>query len=458
MRAAGKRVVVFLEEGGLVEYLAALGAGEIIMAPSGALHLVGIASEVVFLKGLLDKVGVKAWLSARGKYKSARETFAEPAMTEANREMTASIVADLYDQLVGAIVESRGLDAEAVKRALDRGPFRPEEAIEARLIDRTAYRDEVEKYVEGSVARYRPVELGPYLALSTHLLRGKPVLVALVEVTGHIKTGRSVPGSDGARATGSRSLSHELDALRRDRRVRAVVVRVESPGGSVLASDVIRRGLLRLREEKPLVVSMANVAASGGYFVAGLSRTPILSDDATITGSIGVLGGKFEARELYEKLGVKKEVIRLGERAAYLSDYRGFTPDEVRKLESDIEAHYRDFVQKMAESRGLSFDELDRVAQGRVWTGRQARECGLVDRRGGLLEALGEVRTQLGLRADAPLALAVSRSERRRLPVRLEWRLPEGVLPDALSLPFRLEALFRSERIFALLPFEIRFY
>lgn len=455
VREADKAVVVYLEEAGLAEYSLALGASRIVLAPAGGLNLVGVSSEVVFLKGLLDKVGIRAWLSARGKYKTARELFAEPGMTEANREMTEALVGDLYEQLVQALAESRGQEPEAVRRVLDEGPFLPEAALGAGLVDDLGYREDAEAAVESAVPHNRPVELDAYLSLSTSVAgRGRPALVAWLDVAGHIKGGYSVPGADGPRATGSRSFVKEVERIRKESRIKAVLVRVDSPGGSALASDVMWRALCRLREDKPVVVSMAGVAASGGYYVSGLPETPIVALDATITGSIGVLAGKFDARALYDKLGIVKETIARGKRATLFSDYRGFTPDELEKLDHDLDVHYRDFVQKMAAGRGRSPEEVDAVAQGRVWTGRQGSERGLVDRTGGLLDAFDQLRESLSLPAGARLALARSASERRRIPVRLEWNLPEA-LSRALSLPLALAELYPKERLFALLPFDI---
>jgi protease-4 len=458
VRDAGKRVVAYLEEGGLQEYGVALGAGEIVLPPAGGINVTGVASEVILLKGLLDRAGITAWMRARGKYKSMREMFAEPEMTEANREMTSALVGDLHAQVVEAISTSRRMSPDAVRALLDRGPFLATEAKELGLIDALEYEDQLKDRVEAETAKFRPVELSSYLVFSSHLAtKGKPARVALLEVSGHIKSGPSAPGQDAARATGSEKFASEVDALRKDPRVHAIVLRVNSPGGSALASDVMWRALTRASEKKPLVVSMVDVAASGGYFVSGVRGAKVFASNATITGSIGVLSGKFDATGLYALLGVKKEIIAGGARGGYFSEARGFTPDEVQKLESDLDAHYEHFLARMSEGRGKPRDELHAVAQGRVWTGRQALHNGLVDERGGLLAALAAVRERLNLQADAPLAILSTRKERRRFPLRLEWRVPETAIPEVLMLPLRLAEYFRSERVLALLPFDFRF-
>jgi protease-4 len=458
VRDAGKRVVVYLEEGGLQEYGVALGGSHIVLPPAGGINVTGVASEVILLKGLLDRVGVKAWMRARGKYKSMREMFSEPEMTDANREMTEALVGDLHGQVIDAIATSRGLTTETVRAYLDRGPFLATEAKELGLVDAIEYDDQLEERLKAEMPRFRPLGRDAYMGLSSHLAkRGRRSRIALLEVSGHIKSGRGAPGRGGSRATGSEKFVEEVGRLRDDPRVKAILLRVNSPGGSALASDVMWRALTRASEKKPLVVSMVDVAASGGYFVAGIRGAPIFASRATVTGSIGVLSGKFEASELYEKLGVKKTIVKGGARGGFFSEARGFSDDEVAKLESDLDAHYEHFLARMAEGRQKPRDEIHVVAQGRVWTGQQALANGLVDQEGGLVAALDGVRSRLGLPADAPLSIVSGPKERRRFPLRLEWRIPETFATEGWLLPLRLAEWFRNDRVLALLPFDFRF-
>jgi protease-4 len=375
-------------------------------------------------------------------------------MTAANREMTTALVGDLYEQLVVAIASERKLDPAAVRARLDQGPFLAQEAKEQGLVDTIAYLDEVEERLEKEHTPWRQLDLRSYMKLSTHLIaKGRPAPVALVEVAGPIKSGRSVPG----RATGSRRFVEDAKALAENPKIRAVVLRVDSPGGSALASDLMWRALMKIAAKKPVVVSMVDVAASGGYFVSGIKGATIFASSATVTGSIGVLAGKFDASGLYEKLGIKRERIAMGKRAGYFSDSHPFTEDELEKLEADLEEHYRHFLSRMAEGRGKSVEEIHEVAQGRVWTGRQALANGLVDARGGLADALVTVREKLGLPARAPLALVSPSGERPRLPFRLEWRGAESFLPDSIADALRFAEYFAGERALALMPFALRF-
>lgn len=474
VREAGKRVIAVLEEPGMGEYLAALGASEIVLAPAGSLNVSGLASEVMFLKGLLDKAGVEAQLAARGKYKSAREMFTEDEMSAANREMTEALVGDLYEQLIAEIARHRKMEPEAARAALDRGPFLASEAVELSLVDRTGYLDDIDEALEKELPKVLPLKLQPYLRVSVpdeRAATARPTPIAIVEVSGHIKSGRSTPGSDGTmRATGSRSFIHELEKAAAHPSVEAVLLRIDSPGGSGLASDLMWHALGKVAKDKPVVISMSNVAASGGYYVAAIAPgCPILATASTITGSIGVLGGKFALGELYEKLGIKKEIISRGARATYHSDYRLYSDEELQKLRGDIDAFYVDFVSKMAQARARSFDDIDAVAQGRVWTGKQALEIGLVDELGGMIDAFDLLRKKLQLPEWAPLALIEAPGRKRRWPLRLEWNFEEsplskskygaigGALESALFRPAQLAALFARDRVLALLPFEINF-
>lgn len=457
VRDAGVRVCVVMEEAGLQEYWAALGGSRIRLAPAGSLNLTGISSELVFARGLLDKAGVQAQLEARGKYKSAREIFTREAPSEANREMTEALVGDLYEQLVGNIARHRGIGEEKVREILDRGPFRAEQAREAGLIDEIGYADELKEKLKEEFKPWRPVEGGIYLQLSVSLAgEGRAIPIALLEVCGTIKSGQTLPGQDQPRATGSRSFTAELRRAVEDSRVKAVVLRVDSPGGSGLASDVMWHALLKAREKKPVVVSMANLGASGGYFIACLKGAPLFASASTITGSIGVLGGKFALPELYEKLGVSKTIVSRGERASFYSEYVPFSEEDLEKVREDIDAFYKDFVEKMATGREKSFEEIDKVAQGRVWTGKQARENGLVDRTGGFLEALKEVRRLLNVDENRKLSVVRTPGHRPKWPFRIEPNFDQFPLSEVRWYLEQADAL-NGERVFAMLPFRIRF-
>jgi protease IV len=456
-RAAGKPVIVYADELGMAGYWVALGASSIRLPPTGSLNVSGVAMEFTLLEGVLDRAGIHAQLLARGKYKSMREQFTASSMSDANREMLTSLVTDLNGQFVERVAAGRKKTREEVQAAMDSGPFRADQALALGLIDQTQYTDQLadelgveEGKLQGLAEYKRRLRRG-------RLWRRRGTSVALLSISGTIRSGHDRPGPNGPRATGHRSFRRALRRVAEAPKIRAIVLRVDSPGGSALASDLMWRELTLAAKKKPLLVSMVNVAASGGYYTSAVAGVPVWANPSTLTGSIGVVGGKFEASELLAKLGIGRETIASGPRANFYAVTTPWNAEELQKVDADIEAAYRDFVTKMAEARGVSYEALDQVAQGRVWTGRQALEASLVDRLGGLWDVKAAVRERLSLTADAPIRWVAASAPRGLRPRReedlelssgmLSWlrgRLP-GV-SDALELALDL----RGEWLFAL--------
>ncbi len=458
--AAGKRVVVLAEELSLRSYWVALGASEIVLAPTGSLNLSGVASEFTLLRGLLDKAGIEAQLQARGEYKSAREVFTERELSEANREMLTALVGDLSQQLLARVAQARGLSSEEANHAVEAGPFRASQALQQRLVDKLAYPDEIVQPLKDA-KHERFIRAHRYLKRrQRRWYPTRPVKIGLLRVTGSIKTGSDSPGSHGPRATGARSFVKAVERAAEAKDVKAIVLRVDSPGGSALASDLMWHALSRAREKKPVFVSMADVAASGGYYVSGLSGVKIWASPSTITGSIGVVAGKFAISGLLHKLGIKSESIVSHPHAAFFSAAHPWGEAELKRLSEEVDAFYEDFVEKMARGRGQTFEQLDQVARGRVWTGSQARERGLVDEEGGFREVLNSVRQQLRLKEDSPLALVDF--NRQTLLQTLKARIrPSAKASLAAGLPAPVRsAIERAEdlgqaRTFYMLPYEL---
>jgi protease-4 len=378
---------------GNVGYHLASAFDEVWVQPSGDVGLVGVTAQAVFLRDTLDKLGVQPQISQRHEYKSAAETFLRSSMSDANREMVTRLVDSAMDTLVRDVASGRGLDEAAVREAIDAAPLSAEEAVARKLVDRVGYRDEVyaelnerlgepelkyvERYGKGGLAQ----------AGASVARRGKPV-VAVVHAAGPIHLGRSSSTPLSGRSVGSDSIGSALRAAAKDDSVKAVVLRVDSPGGSYVASDTIRREVLALRRTgRPVVASMANVAASGGYYVA-MPADRVLASAGTITGSIGVLAGKQVIREMLERAGVRRESVTDGRYADMFSSDRPFDEDEWQRLESWLDRVYDDFTSKAAEDRGMSVEDLRAVARGRVWTGSDALAHGLVDELGGLERAV----------------------------------------------------------------------
>ena len=378
---------------GNVGYHLASAFDEVWVQPSGDVGLVGVTAQAVFLRDTLDKLGVQPQISQRHEYKSAAETFLRSSMSDANREMVTRLVDSAMDTLVRDVASGRGLDEAAVREAIDAAPLSAEEAVARKLVDRVGYRDEVyrelnerlgepelkyvERYGKGGLAQ----------AGASVARRGKPV-VAVVHAAGPIHLGRSSSTPLSGRSVGSDSIGSALRAAAKDDSVKAVVLRVDSPGGSYVASDTIRREVLALRRTgRPVVASMANVAASGGYYIA-MPADRVLASAGTITGSIGVLAGKQVIREMLERAGVRRESVTDGRYADMFSSDRPFDEDEWQRLESWLDRVYDDFTSKAAEDRGMPVEDLRAVARGRVWTGSDALTHGLVDELGGLERAV----------------------------------------------------------------------
>jgi len=463
LRAAGKRVIVHADELGLQGYWIALGASSVRLSPTGSLDVSGVAMEFTLLRDVLARAGVHAQLLAKGAYKSMREVFTESKMSDANREMLTSLVGDLASQLVQQVAAARGQTLEVARAHLDHGPFRADEARERSLIDSTQYWDELWDEIGGEtrgayrLARYRK------LVLRRHLWPQRQRVVALVGITGNIRSGNDRQGPIGSVATGHHSVRRALAHVRKSKRVVALVVRVDSPGGSALASDLMWRDLTLTASVKPTFVSMVNVAASGGYYASGLKGASVWANPTTLTGSIGVVGGKFEVSNLLSKLGVVRETVASGPRAGFHSISTPWNEQDLAKLDADLEALYRDFVTKMADARGVSFEALHAVAQGRVWTGQQAREIALVDHLGGVHDVKLALRERLGLRPEVGLRWSAPREpkgfrarraaeadELARLAAPLSRLVPE--LGEALGLALDVG----GERLLCLSPIQLR--
>jgi protease IV len=462
LRAAGKTVWVHLERTSVREYYVASAADQVSLTPAATLDVTGLSSEAVFLLDGLQKLGVHADVVQMGRYKSAGEMFTRRDMSVPHREMLESLVDDLYGQLVEGVATGRRLDADAVRDLLGRGPFVAAEARAAGLIDAVAYADEIEQRLVEACGGAPTIDRAAYAArrgreIRLQSLRRQRATFALLHIGGTIKPGDSVPGPEGTSATGSATVAAALEQVRKRDDIRALVVRVASPGGSVLGSDLIWREVMRTRESKPVVISCGDVAASGGYYVA-LAGTTVLAEAGTITGSIGVLAGKASLRGLYERLGVSKQMISRGRNAALYSDYAPLDDDGRARIHAQADAFYRDFVAKVAAARGLTEDAAAAVAEGRVWTGRQALQHGLIDELGGIEEAFAAAKRAAGIAADDPVTIERFPKPKRLWKVSVDLNLPnQGALAELLPILPSLRFVLR-ERVWAVLPFQLRFF
>lgn len=408
LRSKGKRVFVYIESGGNIEYLTASGGERIYMPPWSMLNLIGLGAEVTFLKDLLERLGVSARLKGYGEYKSAAETFTRSSISSAHREMVDSILSSLRTQLEAYISEGRGAKVADVREVIDRGPFVPSAAVAEGLIDGTAYESEMDTRAgEAAGVKVRSLDARQFNRVlrardRLHSVIGKVRrsggIIAVVTDSGFVALGEGT-GRGPLKTMGSGSVLAQLDSVSKDRAVRGLVFRILTPGGSGVASDLIRRRLTEISEKMPVVVSMSDVSASGGYLIA-LGAGKIVADPMTLTGSIGIVSGKFELGELYGKLGINKELVPTGKRSLMFSRSRDFSPGEEEKLDELMNFYYTEFVRTVAEGRGIDEARAEEAAKGRVWTGAQAKDLGLVDELGGFWDAVLVAVREAGLPED----------------------------------------------------------
>ncbi|MGD0687359.1 MAG: signal peptide peptidase SppA [Streptosporangiaceae bacterium] len=414
-REAGKLTVAWAEtfgefSAGNVPYYLATAFDTIYLQPSGDLGLNGIAVERRFYRGALDRLGVQIQVGKRHEYKNAADQFTERSFTGPAREATERMTASVIEQLVDAIASRRGIARGQARALIDSGPFLSGQALEAGLVDALGYRDEVFAHVRRQagpdailqyVSRYQRSRA--LAERARRLPAPRQQSVALIYATGPIRRGRSGHGPMSGGAMGSDTIAAALRAATADDRARAIVLRVNSPGGSYVASDTIWREVVRARAAgKPVVVSMSDVAASGGYFIA-MAADAIVAQPGTVTGSIGVLSGKPVVAELLGRAGVTTDSVAEGAHSAMFTTSRPFSEDEWALVNDWLDHIYADFTGKVAAGRGMSAERVHELARGRVWTGADALANGLVDELGGLDTAAALARTKAGLPPGAPL-------------------------------------------------------
>ena len=468
-RQSGKKVIAFLEYGGDREYYLATAADRVFLLPTSPLDLTGVASYEVFLRGAFDTVGAYPDFVHIGEYKTAVNQLTEKGFTPAHREMSESLNHDMYDQLVRGIAMARKKTESEVRTLIDQGPFSPEDALRTGLVDDLAYLDQVDDRVpEMRLASGDPrrVEGADYQRISPGSVGIRPrSKIAVLYAVGVIASGKSSFDPVNGGVVGSDTLVEQIRQVRADDSVKAIVLRIDSPGGSSVASDVIWRELMITRDEKPsrpLITSMSDLAASGGYYIAVPGQV-IVAQPATLTGSIGVYSGKFVIDGTLAKVGVNTATIKSGANADINSPFSRFTPGQQAKLLDYMQGFYDSFVKKVADGRHTTPERINAVAQGRVWTGEQARQNGLVDVLGGLDTAVAIAKQRAKIPADEDVELVAypprrsfyeALTEQFRSSSFSAWGVlaggAEGRALAALTTPARL---FRRGEPLALMPF-----
>ncbi|MBL8029576.1 MAG: signal peptide peptidase SppA [Fibrobacteres bacterium] len=397
LKIYGKRTVACMENVDLSSYYLAVAADRIVVEPLATWVMVGLTAEVPFYKGLFDKIGVKAEFEKVGEYKSYPEVFTGDSMSTAFKENEVMLLSGWYNYLVDNIVTDRGVDRDTLVSVLDRGSIPLEEAVKKGMITSVGYYSDIVEELAGKSER--TVNLLKRSYYGNDWSKGKSIAIVVIE--GTIIGGESFTDIfSGESFTGSKTICNVLRKLRLDRNVKAVILRVNSPGGSGVASDQIWKEVRKIREAgKPVIASISDVAASGGYFVIA-DADAILAGEGSVVGSIGVFAGKFVLKGLYDKLGIKKEIINFGANADVFSDYKEFSEEQRKTLKASLNDFYQGFLKRVSDGRKITMDSANVLGRGRVFTGSQAKARGLVDEIGGLAEAIDLAKSRAKLSDD----------------------------------------------------------
>ena len=457
-RSRGGRVVAyFADPADIRSYYLACAADEILATPLADLNIVGMRTRVDFLKDALDNLGLEVEVVAVSPYKSAGERFVNNDFSRESREQAWRLLDCRFDAVVDAISDGRDLSREEVRARIDLAPYGAREALSEGLLDGVLYEDELPARFGSEEQRARLAEWGRAQgSLRTPYRKRSRRKVALVTLSGAIVRGRSrrlpfpLPFVGGEQA-GSESVVGALRVAEKNRSVAAVLFYVDSPGGDALASDLIWREVERISSRKPVVVLMGNAAASGGYYVSA-AASHVVARCGTLTGSIGVLAVRPVALGLYEKLGINPIVLERGAHAGLLDPSRRPSPDELRVIEGQIGRIYTEFKDRVARGRKMELSELEGIAGGRVWTGTEALDLGLVDETGGFREALSKARELGGIERDVPRVLTKVNPPRGGRPLPGE---PAQSALDAMGETWLALSELRAGGFLAVAPYEI---
>ena len=459
-RASGKRVYASLDGGSEKEYVLGMAADRLAMPPVSTLQLDGLSASAMFMMGAYDKLGIKPNFAHVGRFKSAVEAYTRDSLSPDARAAMEELLDDTYRQLVDSVAVARRLSADSVRTLIDGGPYTAREALTHGLLDTLL----AEADLDSLAAHQDGARLGTGSLLRYANEGGNSTgeHIALLVAEGEIIQGKSRDNPFGGRAVGDETLVEALREIRERKNIKAVVLRIDSPGGSGDASDAVWQEIRRVRRAKPVIVSMGDVAASGGYYLA-CAGDVIVADAGTITGSIGVFGGKLNMLGLYRKLGLNVETVTRGKHAAMLSPFTDFSPEELARYQKSLEQFYSVFLARVAEGRGMDPAVIDSVGQGRVWSGVAARQRGLVDTLGGLETAFNLARTRARISEDADIVVDVYPRARRTLLQSWLGNVFEDADDEQASLPalkdlatwYRASAMDRGT-FQARMPFTIR--
>lgn len=459
---SGKPVFAFMETGGNLEYFLATAAEKIFLAPAGDLYINGLVANAMFYRGSLDKLGVEPEVIQIGKYKNAPDQYTRKDMSDPQREVINAILDEYMQRMTDAIASSRKLDESRVREIIDEAPFHADSAKDLGLIDGALYREQAYEQMrlrlgypaEGKLKTVKGSEYKKVAPESLGLNNGAEV--AVIYASGQIVSGSSTDSPLGDSNLGSDSFVKSVNDAAGDPSIKAIVIRVDSPGGSALASDIMWQAIENAKLSKPVVVSMADVAASGGYYIS-CNANKIVAQQTTLTGSIGVFMGKPVVRGLYDWLGISNEYVLRGKNAGILRETERWTPSERAKMQAAAnKIYYTDFVPKVAKGRAMNTEAVNQIGQGHVWTGSQAKANGLVDEIGGLERAISIAKELAGIPADQdvdrinyPGAKSFfedlfGRDDSAQSEESVAERAIAGEMPDSIRRAFRIAKMFEQ--------------
>ncbi len=392
-QSSGKPSICYLGYDGIgnPEYYLASACSQIWLVPSNPVDIRGMMAEATFYRGSLDKLKIVPEFYHIAEYKTATNELTEKKFTPAHREEVEGLLHGIYNQYIHDTAQARNMDAAAFEAILNRGPLLSDDAVAAKIVDRLGYWDQVQEFFKSRAGSWNPISLSRYRTFVPGVLTGPQI--AVIHATGLIVSGESQTSSTSGFVMGGDSVASDIRSARDNSSIKAIVLRVDSGGGSVVASEVIRREVELARDKKPVVVSMSDVAASGGYWIAAPANK-IVADPNTETGSIGVLTGKLNLSGLYDLLGASTDYVATSDNATMFSDQQNFTPAQEANIKKSLDDTYAQFTRGVAQSRGMTVEAVDKIGKGRVWTGAQAKDLGLVDELGGFDRAI-EVAKQL---------------------------------------------------------------
>jgi protease IV len=463
-RKSGKPSICYLGYDGIgnPEYYLASACQQVWLVPTAPVNIRGMMAEALFVRGTLDKLKVVPEFYHIAEYKTAGNMFTEKKFTPAHREEVEGLLHSVYSQYLTEASQARGMDRAKFESLVSRGPFQSNEAVENKIVDRLGYWDQVQDFFKKRSGDWNPVPLNRYRTFVNRMASGGEQ-IAVVHATGMIVSGASETSPSGGSIMGGDSVSADIRRARLNANIKAVVLRVDSGGGSVVASEVIRREVELARAVKPVVVSMSDIAASGGYWIS-VNANKIVADPNTITGSIGVLIGKLNISGLYNLLGLSTDYVATSDNATLFWDQQSFSPAQRAYIERSIHQTYAEFTAGVAAGRNMPVKKVDEIGKGRVWSGTQAKELGLVDELGGLDRAV-EVAKQLAhIPASQSVRIVRFPEEKSFLQMIFERerdQLTEGQSANAAPVSARsLDAMLRKivdsmEPVQARIPFEL---